>query len=205
VLSEETADDRRRLSMARVWILDPLDGTSEYRTGLDEFAVHVALWERGRLAAGAVALPAEEVLLRADRPPQAAQRGTSAELHTRGAALRIAVSRSRPPALAHALARLLDAQLVARGSAGYKTAEVIRGQVDVYLHAGGQHEWDSAAPVAVALAHGLHASRIDGSPLRYNQPVPRIDDLLICQPGLADGLLAAIRKAMAAQNFRQQD
>lgn len=208
VLSEESIDDHRRLSMSRVWIIDPLDGTREYQGGLEEFAVHVALWEQehegaqGHLAAAAVALPARQELVSTqatiDQPQAPVGQtacGRSAAHVDQQRPLRIAVSRSRAPALARAVAELLDAQLVSLGSAGFKTVAVIRGHVDAYLHAEGQYEWDSAAPAAVALAHGLHASRIDGSPLRYNQPLPRTDDLLICQAHAAATLLGAIANA----------
>jgi len=186
VLSEEGADDPVRLSADRVWIVDPLDGTREF-SELDraDWAVHVALWERGELAAGAVALPAEgRTLSTADTPPTP---------HRSGGPLRLAVSRSRPPALVTTLAQRLDAELVAMGSAGVKAMSVVRGATDAYVHGGGQYEWDSAAPVAVARAAGLHTSRLDGSPLRYNRPDPYLPDLLICRPELADRLLTALQ------------
>ena len=185
VLSEEGADDPVRLAADRVWIVDPLDGTREF-SELDraDWAVHVALWERGELTAGAVALPAEGVTL------------TSVDVravpHRRAGRLRLAVSRSRPPALVTGLAEQLDGELVPMGSAGVKAMSVVRGGTDAYVHGGGQFEWDSAAPVAVAHAAGLHTSRLDGSPLRYNQPSPYLPDLLICRPELADRLLEAI-------------
>ena len=80
------------------------------------------------------------------------------------------------------------------GSAGYKVAAVVLGEVDAYVHAGGQYEWDSAAPVAVARAAGLHTSRLNGSPLQYNQPEPYLPDLLVCRQELAEALLTAIRE-----------
>lgn len=189
VLSEEGVDDPGRLSADRVWIVDPLDGTREYvEPGRTDWAVHVALWERGTaerserdrvpsqglLLVGAVALPAQNAVLSTVElptiPPRPADRR-----------LRIVVSRSRPPQFASSLAEQLDADLVAIGSAGAKIAAVLAGDADVYVHAGGQYEWDSAAPVAVARAAGLHASRLDGSPLAYNQPDPRVPDLLVCR------------------------
>jgi 3'(2'), 5'-bisphosphate nucleotidase len=191
VLSEEGADDRRRLSADRVWIVDPLDGTREYsEVERDDWAVHVALWERGALVAGAVALPARGLTLGTDAPP--------ALPPAPGAPLRIAVSRSRPPALVSGLVAALGARLVPMGSAGVKVSAVALGQVDAYVHAGGQYEWDSAAPVAVALSAGVHASRIDGSPLRYNTPDPLLPDLLVCRPEHADHLIDAIRRADTA-------
>ncbi|MGY1695016.1 inositol monophosphatase family protein [Geodermatophilus sp. SYSU D00814] len=185
VFSEEAADDRSRLGAGRVWIVDPLDGTREYgETDRSDFAVHVALWASGRLSAAAVALPAvDEVLLTdpAPPPPAAAPRRP-----------RIAVSRTRPPAQAAAAARAVGGELVPLGSAGWKTTAVVRGEVDAYVHAGGMYQWDSAAPVAVAQAAGLTAVRLDGSPLRYNEPDPSLPDLLVCRPELAADLLAAV-------------
>ena len=186
VLSEEGADDLARLSADRVWIVDPLDGTREFgERGRTDWAVHVALWERGELTAGAVALPAQDkVLSTADpvKPPASPPAGT----------LRLLVSRTRPPEFMTRLARKLDAELVPMGSAGAKAAAVICGDAEAYVHSGGQYEWDSAAPVAVAVASGLHASRIDGSKLSYNQAKPSLPDILICQAALADPLLEAI-------------
>jgi 3'(2'), 5'-bisphosphate nucleotidase len=187
VLSEEAADSSARLAARRVWIIDPLDGTREYAEGRDDFAVHVALWQDGDLAAGAVALPARDQVLATD--------GAGIPTRVSGAPVRLAVSRSRAPELVDTVARALGAELVPMGSAGVKAMAVVTGEVDAYLHAGGQYEWDSAAPVAVAAAHGLHTSRIDGSPLRYNRPDPLLPDLLVCRPELADLLLAAVAKA----------
>jgi 3'(2'), 5'-bisphosphate nucleotidase len=189
LLSEEAFDDNARLTADRVWIVDPLDGTREYgEPGRVDWAVHVGLWERGELTAGAVALPALGVTLGTDEPPVVP-----------GAAgrVRIAASRTRPPAFIAEITELLSAQLVPMGSAGYKVAAVVRGEADAYVHAGGQHEWDSAAPVAVARAAGLHASRIDGRPLRYNRPDPFLPDLLVCRPELAERLLNAIAETTA--------
>jgi 3'(2'), 5'-bisphosphate nucleotidase len=184
VLSEEAADDPRRLTAERVWIVDPLDGTREFSAPeRDDWAVHVALWEAGRLAVGAVALPARGLTL---YTPAVALAGR------RPGPPRIVVSRSRPPAFADALRERLRGELVTMGSAGVKATAVALGAVDAYVHAGGQHEWDSAAPVAVALAAGLHASRLDGSPLRYNRPDPTLPDLLVCRPELAEPVLTAL-------------
>ncbi|GAB3194754.1 3'(2'),5'-bisphosphate nucleotidase CysQ [Geodermatophilus arenarius] len=186
VFSEEAADDRSRLEAGRVWIVDPLDGTREYgETERSDFAVHVALWVRGTLGAGAVALPAVGEVLVTDPapalPPPVARPP------------RIAVSRTRPPAQADAAAAAVGGELVPLGSAGFKVTAVVRGEVDAYVHAGGMYQWDSAAPVAVALAAGLTAVRLDGSPLRYNEPDPSLPDLLVCRPELAADLLAAVR------------
>ncbi|HKA68184.1 MAG TPA: 3'(2'),5'-bisphosphate nucleotidase CysQ [Actinomycetes bacterium] len=194
VLSEEAVDDQSRLASDRVWIVDPLDGTREYgEPGRTDWAVHVALWERGDLVAGAVGLPAQGRVLSTAAPPVVPPEHESAD----GREIRIAVSRSRAPALVIRLAELVDGQLMALGSAGAKVAAVLLGEVEAYVHAGGQHEWDSAAPVAVARAAGLHASRIDGSPLRYNQPDPSLPDLLVCRAELAEPLLDALAKVAA--------
>jgi 3'(2'), 5'-bisphosphate nucleotidase len=187
VLSEEAADDLARLSASRVWIIDPLDGTREFgEPGRVDWAVHVALWERGELTAGAVALPAQGIVLSTAEPPPA-----PAAIAPDGR-IRLVVSRSRPPEFVQRLAGLLDAELVPLGSAGAKAAAVITGQVDAYVHSGGQYEWDSAAPVAVARAAGLHTSRIDGSALSYNSEQPWLPDILICPAMLAGRLLDAI-------------
>jgi 3'(2'), 5'-bisphosphate nucleotidase len=187
ILSEEAADDPRRLSADRVWIIDPLDGTREFgEPGRTDWAVHVALWEHGDLTAGAVALPAQDTVLCTAQPPQRPAADGD------GGRLRLVVSRSRPPAFVQALAGHIGAELVPLGSAGAKAAAVITGQADAYVHSGGQYEWDSAAPVAVARAAGLHTSRIDGSPLRYNSEQPWLPDILVCPVGFAGQLLDAI-------------
>ncbi len=182
VLSEEGVDDPVRLSAERVWIVDPLDGTREFsELGRDDWAVHVALWQSGELVAGAVALPAQGLTLATPdvaAPPVAP------------ATPRVVVSRTRPPAVALAVRDSLNGVLVEMGSAGAKVASVVQGLADVYVHAGGQYEWDSAAPVAVARAAGLYCSRIDGSPLVYNRADPLLPDLVVCRPELADAVLA---------------
>ncbi len=187
VLSEEGVDDPARLSAERVWIVDPLDGTREYgEPGRTDWAVHVGLWAHGRLVAGAVGLPAQYRVLGTDTPPAYPPINESGPV-------RLAVSRSRPPAFLGAVVDALGgAELVPMGSAGAKIVAVIDGRVDAYVHAGGQYEWDSAAPVAVATATGLHASRTDGSRLEYNQTDPRLPDLVVCCKDLAPRLLAAL-------------
>jgi 3'(2'), 5'-bisphosphate nucleotidase len=188
VFSEEAVDDERRLAADRVWIIDPLDGTREYgEPGRHDWAVHVALWSGGDLTAAAVALPGlGQVLLTSPAP----------ELPSRSdGPVRIAVSRTRPPAEATAVAEALDAELVPLGSAGYKTVAVARGEVDAYVHSGGQYQWDSAAPVAIARAAGLVTCRLDGSPLVYNAPDPYLPDLVVCRPELADRILDAVGAA----------
>lgn len=186
VLSEEAADDKARLTAERVWIIDPLDGTREFgEEGRTDWAVHVALWERGDLTAGAVGLPAQDAVLSTAKPPPTPQPDP-------GKPLRLVVSRSRPPEFVQRLAEQIGAELVPLGSAGAKSAAVITGQVDAYVHSGGQYEWDSAAPVAVARAAGLHTSRIDGSKLSYNSEQPWLPDILICPEPLAARLLEAI-------------
>jgi 3'(2'), 5'-bisphosphate nucleotidase len=185
LLSEEEKDNADRLDQARVWIVDPVDGTREYGEERADWAVHVALAVDGRPALGAVALPGTGVVLRSDRPgvvPPAPQR------------LRMVVSRTRPAAEAMGVATALDAEVIPMGSAGAKAMAVVLGQADIYLHTGGQYEWDSCAPAAVALAHGLHASRIDGSPLIYNQRDTYMPDLLICRPEHAAIVLAALKE-----------
>jgi len=184
ILSEEAADDQARLAAERVWIIDPLDGTREFsEAGRADWAVHVALVVGGDLVAGAVALPALGVTFDTGSPP------TMAAVHD--GPPRMVVSRTRPPPLAVDVATALGAETVPLGSAGAKAMAVVRGDAEIYLHAGGQYEWDSAAPVAVANAVGLHTSRVDGSPLRYNQPSPWLPDLLICRPELAAEVIAA--------------
>ena len=184
VLSEEATDDRRRLTADRVWIVDPLDGTREFAEGRSDWAVQMALWCDGELAAGAVALPGVGTVLSTAAPPQVPV--------VPNGPVQIAVSRTRPPVFAQRVADRLGGELVPMGSAGYKVAAVILGDVQGYVHAGGQYEWDSAAPVAVARAAGLHASRLDGAALRYNQPEPYLPDLVVCRPELAAALRTAI-------------
>ncbi len=195
VLSEEGKDDKARLQADRVWIIDPVDGTREFsEPPRDDWAVHVALWERGAgdgsggegdLTAGAVAQPALGVTF-ATSPARTVPARTSQ-------GPRIAVSRSRPPAFVNALGEQLGAELVPMGSAGVKVMSVVRDLTDAYVHAGGQYEWDSAAPVAVARAAGLFCSRVDGSPLQYNQDEVYLPDLVVCRPELAEEILAFVR------------
>lgn len=182
VLSEEGRDDKRRLHADRVWIVDPLDGTREFsEPPRDDWAVHVALWQSGSLVAGAVALPALGATYHTGAPTVVPDKP--------GDGLRIAVSRTRPPTFVPDLAAELGGELVPMGSAGAKVISVVRGVTDVYVHAGGQYEWDSAAPVAVAQSVGLHTSRIDGSDLRYNQDDVLLPDLLVCRPEDAGRIL----------------
>ncbi len=187
VLSEEGKDDKVRLGASRVWIDDPLDGTREVsEPPRDDWAVHVALWVDGDLAAGAVAQPGLSTTFStasaATVPPRSAPRP------------RIAVSRTRPPAFVEALAAEIDAELVPMGSAGAKVISVVRDVTDAYVHAGGQYEWDSAAPVAVARAAGLHTSRADGAALAYNQDDVLLPDLLVCRPELAEAITGFVQR-----------
>jgi len=183
-----------RLGASRVWIVDPLDGTREFsEEGRTDWAVHVALWTAdcsspSCLSAGAVAMPAQHRTIATDQPP------AYPPLPLESATIRIAASRTRPPSFVTALAEDIGAELVPMGSAGVKIAAVIGGEADAYVHAGGQYEWDSAAPVAVALATGLHASRIDGSALKYNEADPKLPDLVVCRKDLAPRLLAALQR-----------
>ena len=195
VLSEEGADNPARLTARRVWIVDPLDGTREFgEPGRTDWAVHVALWESeaNDLTAGAVALPAQDRVLSTAEPPPPLAAGEAP------AKIRIVVSRSRPPQFVRNISGLIDAELVPLGSAGAKVAAVINGEVDAYVHGGGFYEWDTAAPVAVARAAGLHASRIDGSDLAYNQADLLMPDILVCRPAVAGVLLQAIREVTHA-------
>ena len=185
VLSEEGADDEARLAAARTWIVDPLDGTREYSEGRDDWAVHVALCTPEGLTTGAVALPGLGLTLSSAAPPTVPDAFDGPP--------RLVVSRTRPPVEADRVAERLGCVRVEMGSAGAKAMAVVRGDADLYVHAGGQYEWDSAAPVVVALAAGLHATRIDGSPLLYNQAPPYLPDLVICRPELAEAIIAAAR------------
>jgi 3'(2'), 5'-bisphosphate nucleotidase len=187
VLSEEGQDSAQRLGARRVWIIDPLDGTREFgEPGRPDWAVHVALVIDGFPVAGAVALPAlNEVWSTASVTAATSPRRTGPP--------RLAVSRTRPGPAAALVTRALSAEPVPLGSAGFKALAVVRGAAEIYAHSGGQYEWDSAAPVAVALAHGLHASRLDGAPLRYNSPDPYLPDLLIAHPDWARPALDAVR------------
>ncbi len=188
LLSEESKDTDERLAKERVWIVDPVDGTREYGEARTDWAVHVALCVDGKPETGAVALPGMDCVLRSDKPidmPASAERP------------RMVVSRTRPAKEAVAVAEAIGAELVPMGSAGAKAMAVVRGEAEIYLHTGGQYEWDSAAPAAVALAHGLHASRIDGSPLSYNQADTYMPDLLICRPEWAERILAEVAKLSA--------
>lgn len=184
VLSEESPDDRKRLANRRCWVIDPLDGTREYGEGRPDWAVHVALAVDGVPKLGAVAVPALGRLFRSDAvetPPAVRERPV------------MLVSRTRPPAEVEALAALLGAELRPMGSAGAKAMAVVSGDADLYYHAGGQHEWDNCAPAAVALGAGLHASRLDGAPLVYNQADTCIPDLLIARPEYAPAVLGFCR------------
>ncbi|WP_301091576.1 3'(2'),5'-bisphosphate nucleotidase CysQ [Sphingomonas sp.] len=189
LLSEEMSCDGDRLTKRRTWIVDPVDGTREYGEARHDWAVHVALAIDGVATVGAVALPDAGLVLRSDQP---------GALSLPASPLRMLVSRTRPAPEAIAVAERLGATLVPMGSAGAKAMAVVRGEADIYLHSGGQYEWDSAAPVAVAAAYGLHCSSIDGSPLRYNQKDVYLPDLLICAKELAGEVLALVRATKAA-------
>ena len=183
LLSEEEKDNPKRLSKSRVWIIDPVDGTREYGEGRADWAVHVTLAVDGVPLIGAVALPSLDLVLRTDQPQPIASAPEK---------LRMVVSRTRPAPEALAVAKALGAELIPMGSAGAKAMAIVRGEADIYLHTGGQYEWDSCAPAAVAAAHGLHISRIDGSPLLYNQANVYMPDLLICRKEHAAQVLALV-------------
>lgn len=185
LLSEEEKDNHGRLGKDRVWIVDPVDGTREYGEGRTDWAVHVALAIGGRAEIGAVALPGLGLVLRSDEPMT---------LPAGDPRPRMVVSRTRPAREALAVAEALGGELLPMGSAGAKAMAVVRGEAEIYLHTGGQYEWDSCAPVAVAQAHGLHCSRVDGSPLIYNRADTYMPDLLICRPEWADRVLAEVRR-----------
>ncbi len=186
ILSEESVDDRRRCAARRVWVIDPLDGTREFAEGRDDWAVHIGLAIDGVPMVGAVALPASGAVFVTDDPP-------CVYLPLSGRP-RMVASRSRAPAIVAAIASAIDADVVPMGSAGAKAMAVVSGSADLYLHDGGQYEWDNCAPAAVALTAGLHASRIDGSELVYNCANPLLPDLLICRRELAQPVLAALRR-----------
>jgi len=188
ILSEEEKGSEARLSSERVWIVDPLDGTREYGEGRIDWAVHVGLAIGGHARVGAVALPGLELTLTSGGAPR---------LPVPAPRPRMLVSRTRPAGEAVAVAEKLGAELVPMGSAGAKAMAVVRGEAEIYLHSGGQYEWDSCAPVAVAQAAGLHVSRIDGSPLQYNRRDVYLPDLLICHRTEADRVLALIREVSA--------
>ena len=190
LLSEESKDTPERLGKGRVWIIDPVDGTREYGEARTDWAVHVGLAIDGVATIGAVALPGAGEVLRTDQPkavPPAPEK------------LRMVVSRTRPAHEATEVAKALNAELVPMGSAGAKAMSIINGEADIYLHSGGQYEWDSMAPAAVAAAHGLHVSRIDGSPLIYNQRDVYMPDLLVCRKADAPRLLDLIAQVQAAK------
>ncbi len=186
LLSEESKDTEERLGKSRVWIIDPVDGTREYGEARADWAVHVGLAIDGVATVGAVALPGLDggVVLRTDQPRS---------LPAAPARPRLVISRTRPAAEALAVAEALGGELLPMGSAGAKAMAIVLGDAEIYLHSGGQYEWDSCAPVAVAAAHGLHCSRIDGAPMVYNQPDTSLPDLLICRPEWAEPVLAHLR------------
>ncbi|MUM22653.1 3'(2'),5'-bisphosphate nucleotidase CysQ [Mycobacterium sp. CBMA271] len=197
VLSEEAVDDKVRLGAQRVWIIDPLDGTREFGIeGRDDWAVHVALWQSGpegsdsgdSITDAAVALPALGTVFRTDETRVTPASRNEAD------PIRVVVSASRPPKLLTQMAEEFNIELIPMGSAGAKAMAVVRGEADAYLHGGGQWEWDSAAPAGVVLHAGLHASRLDGSPLKYNEPHPYLPDLVMCRPDLAPLLLDAVTR-----------
>ena len=185
ILCEESRDTKARLDKRRVWIVDPVDGTREFGEGRSDWAVHVGLAIDGEARIGAVALPGLDLVLTSDGQP----------LPPAARKPRLVVSRTRPAREAVALAQAIGGELVPMGSAGAKAMAVVRGEAEIYLHSGGQHEWDSCAPVAVAAGHGLHCSRIDGSALRYNRADTSLPDLLICRPEWAERVLDFVARA----------
>jgi 3'(2'), 5'-bisphosphate nucleotidase len=188
ILSEEESDNLVRLKNERVWIVDPLDGTREYSEGRSDWAVHVALSIGGVATDGAVALPGLGLTLTSDAP---------LALKPSNQPLRMVVSRSRPAAEALSVAEALGAEIIPMGSAGAKAMAVVRGEADIYLHTGGQYEWDNCAPVAVAQAAGLHCSRINGTPMKYNNRDTYLPDLLICHNNILNDILTALLRSGA--------
>lgn len=183
ILSEEEKDNPARCGQRRVWIIDPLDGTREYGEGRTDWAVHVALAVDGVATVGAVALPGLGITLTSAAPTPLRQANSPPKM---------LISRTRPAADAVYVAEKIGAELIGMGSAGAKAMAVVRGEADIYLHTGGQYEWDNCAPAAVAQAAGLHVSRADGSPLIYNRENPYLPDLLICRKDLAHEVTRAI-------------
>jgi 3'(2'), 5'-bisphosphate nucleotidase len=185
ILSEEAADNRRRLSAERVWIIDPIDGTNEFAEHpRHDWAIHIALWEAGELTAASVALPTLGVTF--DASPAAVVPPS-----TRARPL-LVTSRSRNPYCAVMVANALGCDVARLGSAGAKAMAIVMGEADIYVHDGGMYQWDSAAPSAVAKAAGLHVSRIDGSPLEYNKESLWLPDFLVCRTELAEPALKAL-------------
>ncbi|CAN5445321.1 3'(2'),5'-bisphosphate nucleotidase CysQ [soil metagenome] len=185
VLSEEGLEDPRRFHSDRVWIIDPLDGTREFgEPGRPDWAVHIALWDRDHFAAAAVSLPAMGLVLATDpAPPMPVVERERPRLIT---------SRSRAPHAAVIVAHELGCDAVRLGSAGAKAMAVVMGEADIYLHDGGMYQWDSAAPAAVAQAAGFHTSRVDGSPLVYNERDPWLPDFIVCRPEYVEPVLSAL-------------
>lgn len=190
LLSEESADTKERLGKSRVWIIDPVDGTREYGEDRTDWAVHIALTVDGLPQIGAVALPGLRLVLRSDQP---------APLPPMASVPRMVVSRTRPAKEAIEVSQQIGAELIPMGSAGAKAMAIVRGEAEIYLHTGGQYEWDSCAPAAVALAHGLHVSRIDGSPLVYNQRDTYMPDLLICRTEWAARVLECVASLTSSE------
>lgn len=185
VLSEEGREDPRRFGGDRVWIIDPLDGTREFsERGRFDWAVHIALWAVDHFVAGAVSLPAINAVFSTDPAPPMPRMERERP--------RLVTSRSRAPYSAVLVAEGLDCDAVRLGSAGAKAMSVVMGEADIYVHDGGMYQWDSAAPAAVALAAGFHVSRLDGTPIVYNERDPWLPDFIVCRPELADQVLKAL-------------
>lgn len=180
-LSEEAADSPDRLDNDRVWIVDPLDGTKEFAGGRQDWAVHIALVEDGRVTHAAVGMPDLGRVFHTGEVRAVLGRRTN----------RLVISHNSTPTIAGHIAGALGMETTTMGSCGAKAMSVLLGDNDAYVHAGGQYEWDNAAPVGVCLAAGLHCSRLDGSELSYNHESTYLPDLLICRPELAGPVLDA--------------
>lgn len=188
VLSEEAEDDRTRMDNDRVWIIDPLDGTREYAGGRQDWAVHIALAINGKIEHAAVGMPDLGKVFHTADVRAVGGRPTN----------RLVISQNSVPEVATFIAEDLGMELVRMGSCGAKTTSVILGDNDVYVHAGGQYEWDNAAPVGIAQAAGLFTSRLNGEKLQYNCDDPYLPDLLVCRPDAAERVLSSAAKFLDA-------
>ena len=199
VLSEEGDLEVSRLNAKRVWIIDPLDGTAQYSSGGNDFAVHIALWEAGssapsQISVASVAVPARNELWSMDEPVQSDQLNPSA--------IRILVSRSRPPReINKVIEKLEDAfpdrgrvEVIPMGSVGAKVAAILADTADVYFNSGGFYEWDLAAPLGIAIHNGLSVSDCRGRQIELNKVDLKVKDILICRPELTSTIVMALEK-----------
>lgn len=184
-LSEEGRDDPEERSMSeRAWVIDPLDGSADFGRGTNEWAVHVALTERGSATAGAVAVPGLGRVFSTDEATAVGSRTDRAPV--------VVTGRARHWTDGQRVAGALSGELVVCGSAGVKAMLVVAGVADIYVHAGALYEWDVCAPAIVAQAHGLVAVAPDGAELRFNKSRPVVPGVVITHPDLLDATLAAL-------------